>query len=380
MVDQVFYKDRYDYKQAIRAISLGFSATTDIGELSKFLIISITQTLGLSGACLLRPNGKRKNLSVVFATGKYESAEEQKKLENMVPKLSEDDLFPNQTPQESGVAFVIPLRAGRTQVGIICMDNKVSRAEFSADDMLFLHTLSSEAAITLQSSRLLGEVRSRDKQLEKAYRELEKRATYLEKSKKQLEEAYLNMARTLVLLQESRDKYTGGHSKRVAQFAKTIGNNLRLDEKEMRSLELAASLHDIAKISIPDSIFKKEGPLDPQERTEIQLHPLRAVELLRFLDFMEDALPIIEHHHEWYNGGGYPNGLSGENIPLGARILAVIDTFDAMTSDRPYRAALSAQEAVGELRLLAGVQWDPEIVEAFISAVGIDDKSNTEPT
>jgi HD-GYP domain-containing protein (c-di-GMP phosphodiesterase class II) len=258
------------------------------------------------------------------------------------------------------------------------MDNKVSRAEFSADDMLFLHTLSSEAAITLQSSHLLGEVKSRDKQLEKAYRELEKRATYLEKSKKQLEEAYLNMARTLVLLQESRDKYTGGHSKRVEDLARTMGNKMTLPEREMRSLLLAASLHDIAKIAIPDRIFKKEGPLDPQERTEIQLHPLRAVELLRFLDFMEDALPIIEHHHEWYNGDGYPSGLSGENIPLGARILAVVDTFDAMTSDRPYRAALSSQEAVGELRQLAGVQWDPEIVESFISVVGIDDKSNTE--
>ncbi|MFC1998892.1 HD domain-containing phosphohydrolase [Chloroflexota bacterium] len=385
LIDQKLYKDRYDYKQAIRAISLGFSATTDIGELSRFLIVSITQTLGLSGACLLTPNDKGKNLSVVFSTGKYEAEEDQKALAKIVPKLKEDDLFPNQAPPESNTAFVIPLRAGKTRVGILCLDNKVSRAQLSADDLLFLHTLSSEAAITLQSFRLLGEVKSRDKQLEKAYHELEKRATYLEKSKqeleaayhnmeeskKHLEEAYLNMARTLVLLQESRDKYTGGHSKRVAQFARTIGNQMGMDAQEMRTLELAANLHDIAKIAIPDRIFKKEGPLDPQEKSEVQLHPSRAVELLRFLDFMEDALPIIEHHHEWYNGNGYPNGLKGDDIPMGARILAVVDTFDAMTSDRPYRSALSAQEAIDELRQLSGAQWDPKIVESFISAIGM---------
>ncbi|MFC1978507.1 GAF and HD-GYP domain-containing protein [Chloroflexota bacterium] len=373
VVDQSFYKDRYDYKQAIRAISLGFSATTDIRELSRFLIVSVTQTLGLAGACLLTLDNKGKNLSVVFAAGKYESIDDQKNLAKKVSKLKEDDLFPNQAPPTTDAAFVIPLRTGRTQVGTLCLDNKVSRAEFSADDLLFLHTLSSEAAITLQSSRLLGEVRSRDKQLDKAYHELEKRATYLEESKKQLEEAYLNMARTLVLLQESRDRYTGGHSKRVAQLARTLGNKLGFDEQEMRAMDLAANLHDIAKIAIPDSIFKKEGPLDPQERSEIQLHPSKAVELLRFLDFMGDALPIIEHHHEWYDGSGYPNGLKGDSIPQGARILAVIDTFDAMTSDRPYRSALSTQEAVDELHKLAGIQWDPKIVESFISAIGMAD-------
>ena len=155
-----------------------------------------------------------------------------------------------------------------------------------------------------------------------------------------------------------------------------MSNKMSFNEQETRTLELAANLHDIAKISIPDSIFKKEGPLEPQERSEIQLHPAKAVELLRFLDFMEDALPIIEHHHEWYDGNGYPNGLKGEAIPLGARILAVIDTFDAMTSDRPYRSALNAQEAVDELRKLSGAQWDPKIVEAFVSAIGMDDTPN----
>ncbi|MBT3363583.1 MAG: HD domain-containing protein [Chloroflexi bacterium] len=391
-VDHTLYKDRYDYKKAIRAISLGFSATTDMKELSQFLIVSTTQTLGLSAGCLLMPGKSESGLSVIFATGRYEHTETQKKLVKSIPALKENDMFPNQAPLDSNAAFFIPLRAGKTEVGLLCLDGKISRAQFSADDLLFLHTLASEAAITLQSSRLLREVRSRDKELEKAYHELEKRAAHLEESKveqekayqnlvenkKQLEESYLNMARTLVLLQESRDRYTGGHSKRVAQFARAMGTQLGLNEAEMRAMELAANLHDIAKIAIPDRIFQKDGPLDPQEKTEVQLHPSRAVELLRFLDFMEDALPIIEHHHEWYNGSGYPHGLKGDNIPLGARILAVIDTFDAMTSDRPYRSALTADEAVAELRTLAGAQWDPAIVESFISAIGMDKDTSKE--
>jgi len=369
IIDHSLYKDRYDYKQAISAISAGFSATTDIRELARFLVFSTAQTLGLAGACLLTPEGKGKKLSLVFATGNYEAEESNKSLIKLTPKLKEDYLFPNQAPPDSGAAFIIPLVAGKAHVGMLCLDNKASRAHFTADDMLFLHTLASDAAVTLQSSRLLGEVRNLDNQLDKAYRELEKRATYLEESKKQLEEAYLNMARTLVLLQESRDKYTGGHSRRVAQYAKVLGKRMKLSEDEMRSLDLAAQLHDIAKIGIPDRIFKKEGPLDPEERTEIQLHPSQAVELLRFLDFMEDALPIIEHHHEWYNGNGYPSGIKGKDIPLGARMLAVVDTFDAMTSDRPYRSALSSREAVDELRKMASEQWDPEIVEHFIAAI-----------
>lgn len=144
--------------------------------------------------------------------------------------------------------------------------------------------------------------------------------------------------------------------------------NLSQEEREM--LDIAARLHDIGKLAIRDEILLKPSVLTPSERAEVQRHPAKAVEILRFLDFLKDVLPNIEHHHEHYDGKGYPSSLKGEQIPLGARILAVADAYDALTSERPYRPAMSNGQVMETLKQGAGSQWDPIVVEAFLSALG----------
>ncbi|MEW6034755.1 MAG: HD-GYP domain-containing protein, partial [Chloroflexota bacterium] len=199
---------------------------------------------------------------------------------------------------------------------------------------------------------------------------LQASAEELGQKKRELEEAYLGMARTLVLALESRDPYTRGHSDRVARLVLRTARALGLGDGELHRLEMAARLHDIGKTGLADAVLLKPGAYEPSERAEMERHPSRGVEILRFLDFLKDVLPMIESHHEWYNGRGYPRGLKDEAIPLGGRILAVADAYDAMVSRRPYRPALPHEEAVRRLRHGAGVQWDSRVVEAFIRSEG----------
>jgi HD-GYP domain-containing protein (c-di-GMP phosphodiesterase class II) len=169
------------------------------------------------------------------------------------------------------------------------------------------------------------------------------------------------MARTLDL----RDPYTAGHSERVAAYSRAIAEELKLSVREIRLTESAALLHDLGKIAIPDSVLFKPAKLDADERRMIEVHPSIGASLLGAIRSMEDVTPCVLHHHEKVDGSGYPDGLRGERIPLGARIIAVADAFDAMTTDRPYRRALPVSAAIAEIVGLTGVQFDETCVLAF---------------
>ncbi len=233
-----------------------------------------------------------------------------------------------------------------------------------------LEELAGQIAVAIENDRLYEEAKQRKEELEVAYNQLVESSKALERGRQELEDAYLKMARTLVLTLEARDPYTRGHSDRVAQLARQTAFELRLSHEEMRKIETAARLHDLGKIGIPDGILLKPSAITPSERAEIQLHPTRAVDLLRHLGFLNGTLSVIEHHHERYNGGGYPNSLRGEETPMGARILAVADAYDAMTSARPYRPAMASEQAIEILREGAGTQWDADVIEAFLRAFG----------
>ncbi len=213
--------------------------------------------------------------------------------------------------------------------------------------------------------KLAEEAIARERDLEALNTRLQEYVSALERTTAALREAYIQIARALTKALEARDPYTQDHSARVARLVRLLGSELGLSKDELDSLELAAELHDLGKIGIPDGVLLKPGPLEPEEMAQIQLHPAWSVRILRSLEFLRDILPIIEAHHERYDGSGYPRGLRGEEIPFGARILAVVDGYEAMTSPRPYRPAYSEAEAVERLKLGAGTQWDPRIVEAF---------------
>lgn len=178
---------------------------------------------------------------------------------------------------------------------------------------------------------------------------------------------------------EAKDSYTEGHLQRVTAFALEVGKRFELSTHQLRMLSVASSLHDVGKIGIPGSILRKSGPLTVDERETMARHAEIGASLLLRLEGLEEAATLVRHHQERYDGRrdgefpGYPMGLSGEQIPLGARIIAVVDAFDAMTSDRPYRAAISAVEAVAVLRAERGAQFDPRVVDAFLEILSTHD-------
>ncbi len=171
---------------------------------------------------------------------------------------------------------------------------------------------------------------------------------------------------------EFHEQETAGHSHRVVELMLRFARQLGFREEELQPLRYGALLHDIGKMVIPSSIINKPGPLDDQEWTIMRRHPLIAYELLKEIDYLKDSLDIPYLHHEWWNGAGYPLGLSGENIPLPARMFALVDVFDALTSDRPYRQAYSLAEAVAIIRSLAGIQFDPDLTEQFLRLIEKD--------
>jgi response regulator RpfG family c-di-GMP phosphodiesterase len=191
------------------------------------------------------------------------------------------------------------------------------------------------------------------------------RATEIDKALEEIESSYRITLKALVQALETRDFETHGHSERVVTFSLRLGYELGLEKEALRDLELGALLHDIGKIGVPDAILRKPAKLNDEEWSKMRLHPIHGQKILRSIKFLEGAARIVGQHHERWDGEGYPFGIRGEQIDIGARIFAVVDAFDAMISDRVYRKGRSYEDALKELELCAGTQFDPLVVEAF---------------
>jgi HD-GYP domain-containing protein (c-di-GMP phosphodiesterase class II) len=187
-----------------------------------------------------------------------------------------------------------------------------------------------------------------------------------------LERLLINVVKSLVYAIEAKDEYTRGHSERVSQYCMQFAVNQRMNDKEKKVLQLAALLHDIGKIGTPEQILKKPESLNDEEIRCIKEHPQKGYSILKPLEKLSDSLPGILHHHERYDGQGYPAGLKGQEIPLQARLIAVADTFDALTTNRAYRAARSPQQALAILDKEAGTQLDPHYVAVFKEIINRD--------
>ena len=180
---------------------------------------------------------------------------------------------------------------------------------------------------------------------------------------------YQGMLHILTSALDQRDRVTDGHSRRVADLSLIVAHELGIDGDDLLDIERAAILHDIGKLAVPDAILSKPAPLTSDEWLEMRRHPDVGHDLVRDVPFLGRAAEIIRSHHERFDGAGYPRSLKGEEIPLGARIFAVVDAYDAMTSDRPYRLARSHEEALEEIRHQVGTQFDPVVVAPFFAAV-----------
>ena len=187
-----------------------------------------------------------------------------------------------------------------------------------------------------------------------------------------LEQAYLESIETLRYTVEAKDVYTRGHSDRVAAYSVLIGKRLGLSEEQLKTLHIGGLFHDIGKIGVPDSILQKEAKLTDDEYSQIKQHPNIGVHILSNASIFKDIIPIVESHHEKFDGTGYPNQLAGENIPYLARITSLADSFDAMTSRRSYRDVLPLETVIRELERCRGTQFDPELVDLFLDIIKND--------
>jgi putative nucleotidyltransferase with HDIG domain len=244
-------------------------------------------------------------------------------------------------------ALCVPLVSNEGVIGSICVGSRDRVFRFSSDDVRLLSTIANHVTIAIGNIELFLS----------------------------LQEAYLATVRSLAAAVDAKDPFTRGHSDRVALYAKAIAEKLELSGEQCTALEMAAYLHDIGKIGIREAILLKPGKLDAEEMGQMRHHPLIGANILRPVAFPWPIAPVVRHHHEHFDGRGYPAGLKGEEIPLLARILTVADAYEAMTSDRPYRRGRTQDEAIEELHRCEDAHFDKRIVAAFIAAIGeIDDQ------
>ena len=234
----------------------------------------------------------------------------------------------------------VPVKVKDRVIGVLEAVNKKHKEKFDREDLSLFVSLADQVAIALDNARLYEE----------------------------LEEMFFQTAESLADAIEKRDPYTGGHTRRVTSYSLAIARHLQLKSSEKRCLKIAAVLHDVGKIGIEDQILRKPEPLSPEEYNTIKRHTSMGAEILEHIRQLRDIIPGVKYHHEQMNGRGYPDGLKGEEMPVIAKIVAVADTYDAMTTDRPYRKALSKKVAMEELRRCAGAQFDGQVVEAFVKA------------
>jgi putative nucleotidyltransferase with HDIG domain len=246
------------------------------------------------------------------------------------------------SPGEYGIKSSIcqPLLARGKALGALIVVRSKNPHPFSQGQLTGLGLMAAKAAAAVESSNL--------------YRNLK--------------ESYISTVQALANAIEARDRYTRGHTERVYKLSKILAEELGWTEAELGDLKMGGILHDIGKIGVPDSILNKPGPLTEKEIEIMKSHPETGARMIDSIPFLSPALPYIRYHHERHDGSGYPYGLKGDEIPLPGRLLAVVDTIDAVTSDRPYRKGRPLEEAIAEIRKNSGRQFHPEIVEACVSA------------
>lgn len=226
----------------------------------------------------------------------------------------------------------------------------------------------------LNNSRALKGIEERNISLQKQNlllaRRIEESTKNLTRLYEDLKETYMRTIKTLAHAIDARDHYTHSHSDNVTRYSEMIARAMNVDMNYVEDIKDACQLHDLGKIGVHDNILSKPGTLSAEEFAEIKLHSQKGAQILEPLKFLDNVINIVRHHHERWDGQGYPAGLKGEQIPLGARIMAVADSYDAMVSPRPYRrVGLSVREAIEEIKKNSGTQFDPAVVEAFLKVV-----------
>ncbi|RKY31257.1 MAG: hypothetical protein DRP74_05240 [Candidatus Omnitrophota bacterium] len=346
----------------IYQIGRDISSSLELADVLRYLVERITSILNLETCVILLVEKETGDLVVKAAQGVSREDIEKTRLKSgeyisgyvlkerksiIIEDINKDPLFATRTKEKyyHGSFISVPLivmakKEGEEDrpIGVINIANKKSGEKFDLFAVRLLEEVAIEAAIAIDNARLYTS----------------------------LEDTYIRTVMSLTSAIDAKDHYTRSHSENVTDYALAIAAELELSNKEIEHIKKACQLHDLGKIGIHDHILTKPGKLNPQEWEEMKSHSMKGVEILEPLHFLGDVIELIREHHERFDGTGYPDGTKGEKIPLGARIIAVGDAFDAMISERPYHKPRSIEDAKKELKNNSGTQFDPKVVEAFL--------------
>ena len=371
---QLYEKTEWHVRElsAVHNMSQAFTSTLDYQEVISVVAQRVGNPIGAQFASVLLPDDNGRYLNIVASynlSAEYVWTINKKRripvgvgplgmaFTKQLPfkvtntRLDQNYEFWRHVASVQGYSALIalPLLSKGESIGVICIYFAEPR-EFKQDEIELLTTASNEAAIAIENARIY----------------------------ENLEDAFVGTIRSLAEAIDAKDTYTRGHSEQVSLYAEAIARGLGLNGDELQTIRYAGYLHDVGKIGIPDAILSKPGKLTVEEFGVIKKHPILSERILKPVNFPYPVQSIVRHHHERYDGKGYPDHLAGEEIPLGARILFVADAFEAMTSDRPYRKALSNQMAIDELQRNMGTQFDEKIVTVFSRIINTDGHSRSE--
>ncbi|MGZ9222211.1 MAG: HD domain-containing phosphohydrolase, partial [Anaerolineales bacterium] len=356
-IDRLFYRERYNASLMLQRLSQATTALLDLDKITKIVLSDVVETLHITHAAifirrnpqnsfhLLAEEGLPKIPAPVF--GSDHPIVTWMIRQNRILSRNVLDISPifrgiwkneleylNEFPAQ----LLIPLQTKGELVGFIIVASKRSTQPYTHDDEVILSTLANQTAVVIENARLYED----------------------------LEATFVQTVVTLANAIDLRDTYTSSHSQRIAEWAAEIARILGCSAQEIQSIYWGGLLHDIGKIGIPDSILRKSGKLDPLEWEMIRKHTILGAQLVSPIKKLANVAPIIEYSHERYDGSGYPCGLKGDEIPLGARIVGVVDSYSAMRDERSYKKPVSHEEAIEELKRNAGILFDPQVVTVFL--------------
>ncbi|RLD18597.1 MAG: phosphohydrolase [Caldiserica bacterium] len=346
------------FLKGLRSIGITTRVSPDIRELCQIIIEKVTKLMKTEIGSLMLLNPETNLLEIYGSVGLDEEIVRTTKLkigEGIAGRvflegepifcadIEKDPRFMRKANVKyySKSFISVPLRVGDRVIGVLNVNNKEKMQEFNQTDLELLAIVADEVAAIIENTRLYSRMR----------------------------EMYIGTIKALAHALEARDPYYQGHSERVARYSVEIARKLGLPQEQIENVRRAALIHDIGKIGVPDTILLKPDQLTKKEWEIIREHPEIGEELIKPIDFLENLSPMIRSHHERWDGLGYPDGLKGEEIPIGARIIAIADAYDSMTSSRPYREALNKEKAIEELKKEKGRQFDPHLVDVFLEVL-----------
>jgi len=359
-IDRIFARGKVDYQDALAKFTRSLGSVLDLRELVD-LLVSISGILKAKNLAVMLRDERLGRFKIVASTG-LDSSLQKIRLDDFndivrvlnstnkivtaedIKRLKSENIYKNLPGEVSPLrpAVILPIFVKGELDGILFLGEKRSEEQYDRNDFSLLATLADEAGIAMENAKLYGSVKR----------------------------TYFETVQALSLAIEANDEYTRGHSDRVTKIAVKIAKRIRLARERIDTLQFAGILHDIGKIGVIKEVLHKPSKLSDLEFALIRNHAVMGEEIIKPVAFLDKIRPVIRHHHERFDGSGYPDGLRGKDIPFLSRIIAVADAYDSMTSHRPYRSAMSHEAAVAEIEKCAGTQFDPEIARAFLEIAG----------